>query len=209
MYLTRMELDTAKRAAVMALSSPNRIHGAVESAFAERKRTLWRIDRLAGKTYLLLVSEDRPDLGSAVKQFGTENGWESRDYTPFLEKIWAGDRRRFRLTANPVITKSAGSGNRGSVLAHVTVEQQEQWLADRAKKHGFSVATGEFSAVSSSWITLRKGKEGGRLVSFRSVTFEGILTVTDAALFRETLKNGIGREKAYGCGMLTVTGKEV
>lgn len=206
MYLTRMELDTAKRATVMALSSPNRIHGAVESAFAGRERNLWRIDRLSGKTYLLLVSESKPDLRDAAEQFGTEQGWESRDYSPFLEKIQVGDRRRFRLTANPVVAKSAGDGSRGRVLAHVTVEQQERWLAERAEKYGFSLSGEEFSVVNSSWVSLRKGREDGRIVTFREVTFEGILTVADAELFCSALKNGIGREKAYGCGMLTVTG---
>lgn len=41
-------------------------------------------------------------------------------------------------------------------------------------------------------------------VSFLAVTYEGILQVTDAELFRKALTDGIGREKAYGMGMLTV-----
>ena len=36
-------------------------------------------------------------------------------------------------------------------------------------------------------------------------TYEGILTVTDAEAFRNALVKGIGREKAFGMGMLTVT----
>ena len=36
------------------------------------------------------------------------------------------------------------------------------------------------------------------------VTYEGLLTVTDAAKFREALTSGIGRGKAYGLGLLTV-----
>ena len=204
-----MEFDLTKRKAAKALVAPGLIHGAVESAFPERKRTLWRIDRLNGKTYLLLLSEDKPDLSNAVEQFGTENGWETRSYDSFLAKIENGDKRCFRLCANPVITKSAGTGNRGAVLAHVTVKQQEQWLMERAGKHGFHVETEQYSAVYSDWVTFHKGNEGGRPVSFHMVTFEGLLTVTDAELFRETLVTGIGREKAYGCGMLTVTGKEV
>ncbi|MBR7005526.1 MAG: type I-E CRISPR-associated protein Cas6/Cse3/CasE [Candidatus Methanomethylophilaceae archaeon] len=31
-----------------------------------------------------------------------------------------------------------------------------------------------------------------------------MLKVTDADRFRESMVNGIGRAKAYGCGMLTV-----
>ena len=201
-----MELDTSKRKCMMALTAPSLFHGAIETSFAERGRTLWRIDRLAGRTYLLLVSDEKPELSHAVKQFGTESGWESRNYAPFIEKIREGDRRRFRVTANPVIAKSAGTGERGSVLAHVTTAQQEKWLADRAGRYGFSLSSDEFTAVNSNWYRFRKGTDPGRTVTFRAVTFEGILTVTDAELFRDMLRSGLGREKAYGCGLFTVTG---
>ena len=43
---------------------------------------------------------------------------------------------------------------------------------------------------------------------FAKVTFEGMLKVTDAELFRKTLREGIGKEKAYGCGLMTVLGNE-
>ena len=36
------------------------------------------------------------------------------------------------------------------------------------------------------------------------VTFEGILKVTDRDAFRRSMVSGIGRAKAYGCGLLTV-----
>ena len=49
-----------------------------------------------------------------------------------------------------------------------------------------------------------KGAERERPVSLLAVTYEGLLTVTDAALFRRTLTEGIGRGKAYGLGLLTV-----
>lgn len=205
MVLTRMELDTSKRKTVKALAAPNLFHGALESAFPERERLLWRVDRLADKTYLLVVSETQPDFSAAAEQFGTNEGWRSLDYSAFIENIRKGDRRRFRLTANPVVTKSAGSGNRGSVMAHLTPEQQEAWLFARAEKNGFSLTKDEYRVVESAWVSFRKCAENGRQVTFRRVTFEGLLTVTDEELFRSAMQNGIGREKAYGCGMLTVT----
>lgn len=208
MYLTRMELDTAKRKCAMALNSPNLFHGAIESAFPERNRKLWRIDQLHGRTYLLLQSDVLPDLSAAAEQFGTEAGWQSRSYDAFLASVRMGDRRSFRLTANPVITKSAGTGSRGTVMAHLTCAQQEKWLYDRAEKYGFSLQEGDFSVTQSAWVTFRKGTDHGRPISFKAATFEGVLTVTDAERFRETLQNGIGREKAYGCGLMTVLRNE-
>ena len=49
MYLSRVRLDAENRRTMIALSNPQKIHGAVESAFAgERERNLWRIDELGG-----------------------------------------------------------------------------------------------------------------------------------------------------------------
>jgi CRISPR system Cascade subunit CasE len=55
-----------------------------------------------------------------------------------------------------------------------------------------------------SWHQFYKGGDSRRRVSLLAVTFEGKLVVTDAAMFRETLVQGIGRGKAYGMGMMTV-----
>ena len=50
MYLSRVELDLTRRSTMEALAAPQKLHGAVESAFAgERRRRLWRLDRLGNQ----------------------------------------------------------------------------------------------------------------------------------------------------------------
>ena len=72
MYLSRAELDPTRRETMVALISPQKFHGAVENAFAgARRRRLWRLDQLGEKLYLLLLSEERPDLTALCAQFGT------------------------------------------------------------------------------------------------------------------------------------------
>lgn len=205
MYMTRMELDTARRATVLALASPNLLHGAIESSFpGERKRRLWRVDSLNGRRYLLIVSEDRPDLTAACTQFGVEGGnWETRDYAPFLSRIEAGSRWHFRLAVNPTISKAQKQGERGRVYAHITVEQQKNWLLCRAEKHGFHLDESDFDVVSRGLLTFNKGAERRR-VMLGVCTFEGILRVSDPERFRNALTEGIGRGKAYGLGLLTI-----
>ena len=73
MYLSRAELDPTRRETMVALISPQKFHGAVENAFpGARRRRLWRLDRLGERLYLLLLSEDAPELSGVVAESSEE-----------------------------------------------------------------------------------------------------------------------------------------
>jgi CRISPR system Cascade subunit CasE len=207
-YLTRIELDTRRRSTMKALVSPNLIHGAVEGAFqGEKTRKLWRIDNLGGRCYLLLLSDKLPDMEHVSEQFGVagvEGTWESKDYGKLLERIENGSVWQFRLTANPTRSCRGEKGTRGTIRAHVTPYYQKQWLMERSEKNGFNVKEDGFGVTKSYWQRFYKGCDRKNPLSILTVTYEGILTVTDVELFRKVLTEGIGREKAFGMGMLTV-----
>lgn len=216
MYLSRIELDTDRRETMIALSAPNRFHGAVEHSFpGDRARNLWRIDRLNDRTYLLLLSRDKPDLESAARQFGY-GIYETKNYDRLLERITDGSRWHFRLTANPTFSKSQGQGCtekhvRGVVIGCGTPEYQAEWLRRRSEKCGFHVrkadeayGSDDFTITKSRYLTFRKGTDNGRTVKILSVTFEGELTVTETESFKAALCDGIGRGKAYGQGLMTI-----
>ena len=206
MVLSRVALDTGRRSTMAALANPQKLHGAVESCLpGGRERRLWRLDTLGGKLYLLILSENRPDLSALYRQFGGQEPPESRDYAPLLSRITAGSIWRFRLTANPTVSCPVSAEQRGTVRAHASVKWQEKWLADRAEKHGFSLPEGGFTVTGSRW--LRFAKQDGekrRFVSLLSVTYEGVLQVNDPERFTALLTGGLGRGKAYGMGLMTV-----
>ena len=203
MYLTRVMIDTSKRMTMRALASPSIFHGAAESSFeGERKRRLWRIDNLNGNYYMLLLSEDRPELSGFCEQFSSENKWETVDYDKLLRNITAGDIKQFRLTANPTISVCDEKGKRGKVLAHITAEHQKQWLIEKGKSNGFILNDDSFDIVQCKW--KRFYKSGSKAITLLSVTYEGILEITDAELFRNALTKGIGRGRAYGMGLMTI-----
>lgn len=198
-----------------AMAKPTLFHGAIESSFQpySKERLLWRVDELRGQRYLLLVSRYQPDLSRVVQQFGREgqNASETKSYEPFLNKISHGDSWHFRLAANPTrsIRTASGDQKRGSVVAHVTREQQRDWLQVRAEQHGFILAPNGFDVVRSEWREFRKNERQRHPVSFKMATFEGALTVLEPELFKAALVNGIGRSKAYGCGLLTIAPLQV
>ena len=115
MYLSRAELDPTRRSTMIALTSPQKFHGAVENSFSgERRRRLWRLDSLNGKLYLLLLSEELPDLTGLCAQFGTGAAPETRRYEPLLERVTPGSCWQFRLTANPTLHPERPGGPAGA-----------------------------------------------------------------------------------------------
>lgn len=204
MYLSRIPLDASKRKTQIAMISPNKIHGAVEEAFPEKqKRNLWRIDRLKGKPYLLIVSTQKPNLPQIAAQFGFEKDCgESKEYSQLLNRIEKGSEWHFRLAANPV--HSIGNGEkRGKIVAHISEKYQLKWLYTQAAKKGFCILPEGAYVMESNWRIFTKYNSHQK-VRLLEVVFEGRLRVEDVDLFKDALINGIGREKAYGMGMLTV-----
>ncbi|MDN3357338.1 type I-E CRISPR-associated protein Cas6/Cse3/CasE [Actinomadura sp. DC4] len=225
MYLTRFRVNTQRVPARRLLSSPQMLHAAVLSSFAEPPtqnadgpRVLWRLDRNSNaETHLFIVSPDKPDLTHLVEQAGwpTTGGWQTLEYAPFLSRLTKGDRWAFRLTANPVHSIRRTDKEPTKVTAHVTPRHQMQWLLDRQEKAGFTIAekpqerrltegdVHELIVHDRRQIAFKK-KGNTRPVSLATATFDGRLEITDPDTFRRTLTSGIGRAKAYGCGLMTL-----
>ena len=193
MYLSRIDIDSSSPSARKALASPEVMHAIIEKCFETSERNLWRIDGLR----LLVVSTALPSYPEAALQLGELP--VSKDYDPFLSKIIEGNIYCFRLTANPVHSIKMSSGERGKVLAHVTISQQIDWLGKKAEKFGCKPK--QFSITESGFVIFRRQ---GKQVTLKLATFEGNLIVTDRELFVAALTGGVGRGKAYGAGMLTV-----
>lgn len=205
MYLSRAELDPTRRSTMTALVSPQKFHGAVEQSFSgERRRRLWRLDTLGGKLYLLLLSEDVPDLSGLCEQFGTGTPPETRPYEPLLNRVTQGSCWQFRLTVNPTYSQKDPDNlqERGTLKPCYLEVQQEKWLLEQSEKHGFAVQDGMFQVTRKQ--TYHFLKNGRQPVTLLAVTYEGVLQVTDPEKFKELLCNGIGRGKAYGLGLMTI-----
>lgn len=215
MYLTQMHLNATRRGAQKLLGSPQVMHAAVQAAFSPNSleyangRALWRIDRPdKTTTSLLIVSPIEPDLTHVVEQAGwqTTQAWQTREYGQLLDRLKPGQQWGFRIRANPVRNVRLRDWADTKPVGHVTVKQQEDWLVSRTATHGFQIPDGQqdtaaFSVVGRDRLQFTKG---GHKVVLSTVTFEGVLKVVDADLLRAALISGIGRAKAYGCGMLTL-----
>lgn len=211
MYLTRFEINKARRGAQKLLGSPQAMHAAVMSAFAAPTpgpdgRVLWRVDGGEVHTRLFIVSPTAPDLTHLVEQAGwpTTETWTTREYSPFLASLQAGQEWGFRLAANPTHSVPGEHGTRGKRLAHVTAEQQRQWLLDRADAMGLDLGEGTEARVNVTGRWLRRFDRRGSQVTVSVAQFDGVGHVVDADRLRSVLRSGIGPAKGYGCGLLTL-----
>ena len=218
MFLSRFGINPARRGARFLLGNPQAMHAAVMSAFPPNQpgpdgRVLWRVDRDGHAATLYIVSPAEPDLTHLVEQAGWATAtWDTRDYAQLLGRIQPDQRWAFRLQANPV-KQSMDPLTKGKRLPHVTPAQQGQWLADRAERNGFAIETAEDGSPQLQ-VSARTKSAFGRndphhpeskaTVTLVRAQFDGILRVTDRNLFQTALTAGIGRAKAYGCGLMTI-----
>lgn len=161
-------------------------------------------------------------------------GWQTRPYAPLLDRLNTGDHWAFRLTANPVHTVRRKEGEPRKLTAHLTPVHQMGWLLDeeRQKRLGFRVCEKpadrrllphgtthqkrphpgdryELVIRDTRSLSFSKSRSSGgghrdKPVTVVTVTFEGRLEVTDPDALRRALTQGIGRARAYGCGLLTL-----
>jgi CRISPR system Cascade subunit CasE len=100
-------------------------------------------------------------------------------------------------------------------------EEQIQWLKKKAfnsdkpeSDHGFEILKAEIKnlddkielrdSIFSGAVEINMAKKGDEDISFLSVDYSGILKVTDPEKFTAALTTGIGRAKAFGCGLLLI-----
>ncbi|MFI8932528.1 type I-E CRISPR-associated protein Cas6/Cse3/CasE [Streptomyces sp. NPDC053474] len=232
-YLTRCHLNPARahhltahpqrlHAAIASAFPPAGTH-----SHSPAHRALWRLDETTSphrQTTLLIVSATPPDLTHVIEQAGWPHlatreapGWNTRPYQVLLDRLKPGLRLYFRLTANPTYMAYRPEG-RGARTAHTTPTHQLRWLLQQAPNAGFQIPPmphithpqqpedHQATVISSHLLNFSRTQPTGRTdrVHIRAATYEGHLDVADPDTLRHTLTHGLGRAKAYGCGLLTL-----
>lgn len=220
MFLHRIHLDPRCREARRDLADPYQLHATLCRAFSPPDRKcpegeiLWRLEpetSCDGSPRVLVQSRTIPEWnGIGVK------GWLAKTDPPLdlktrlnLDSLKCGQRFRFRLRANPCVTRS------GKRLGLLKTEEQEQWLVRKGERHGFALpylSRFDLSEAQPTRIDVRisqeqmlRGKQNtGNGVRVFSALYDGMLTVIEADKFRTALQAGIGHGKVMGLGLLSV-----
>lgn len=220
MLLHRIHLNPRCREARRDLSDPYQLHSTLCRAFCEPSKKspegeiLWRLEPEsdpAGHPRVLVQSRSMPNW----MRIGVE-GWLANADPAIdlrerlkLESVKVGQRFRFRMRANPCVTRN------GKRIGLLRLEEQEAWMERKGQLHGFllpqlvSANSSESPQarvdVSISHEQMLRGKRrSGNGIHVYSVLYDGILTVTHLEKFKLALEAGVGHGKVMGLGLLSV-----
>lgn len=220
MFPHRIHLDPRCREARRDLSDAYQLHSTLCRAFCEpdskcpEGEFLWRLEPETDSVdcpRILVQSRTLPDWSGIGVQ-----GWLANVDPPVhlkerlkLDFLKVGQRFRFRLRANPCVTRN------GKRLGLLKLEDQETWVERKAQQHGFSLpclvsfdlsesSQGRVDVRISRGQMIRGAQHGGNGIRIYSVLYDGVLTVMDPDFFRVALQTGIGHGKVMGLGLLSV-----
>ena len=200
MHLTRLRLDPRSAQARRDLSDAYEMHRTLVRAFVcapdqSPPRILWRAEPAAAwSDPIVLVQSQEIGNWSVLEDLPNylKSGVETRELSP-EQWLHTGERFRFRLFANPTVTRD---GKRQGLTSE---DAQLAWLARQGVRCGFSV---EAALVTGT--ELLGSRKPDHRISLLKACFEGRLQVSDAALLAQALSTGIGPGKAFGCGLLSL-----
>ena len=136
---------------------------------------------------ILIVSNRSPRQAPYIKR-GPEE---------IPEKLLGFPSYRFEITINPVKRDSAS----GKLVPLRTREAVGEWFAAKAPGWGFELAAGHLEVES---MNVAQFEKKGQWVTLSQATLTGLLKVRDAPRFAQSFTRGLGRGKAFGCGLLQI-----
>jgi CRISPR system Cascade subunit CasE len=181
--------------------------GQSEGLHRQEHGLLWRAEPSRG--LVVVQSASVPDW-----QWAEENGY----LDGFAQVKWClteseeGDVYRFTARLNAVKRDYIPEGKRqvksqrGALRAVRGRKALTEWFAAKGRDAGFVLAAdgSEMPRLKVAEEELVRGTRQGKPLVFHSVSFCGDLIVTDAEKFDRMLNDGLGREKSYGFGLVTV-----
>lgn len=179
-------------------------------------RFLWRRD---GDLSRYFVLGPKPADGSPFFDIETR---------PFAPDLSAGDRLAFQLRVNATVNRKVGTGPDGRALRRrcdVTMDlirSEEEaataprprarlrdaladvaardWLSRQGEANGFTLTAVQVDSYTVEDVP----RQRERPVRFGVLDVQGLLDITDPAAFLTRLALGIGRARAFGCGLMLI-----
>ena len=203
MYLSKLTLDPRQPQARRDLSDAYEMHRTLARAFAPNEKTppvrfLWRLERRTEhqpSSVVLVQSAKTADWSVLNTLSGYASEILPNKAVDLEVLIQPGARYRFRLLANPTVTR------KGKRYGLTREEDQLAWIARQGERYGFSVLGCVRGADER--LQVRQGSTGNR-ITVHTALFEGVLEAVEPDRLRKGVVNGLGHGKSLGLGLLSL-----
>ena len=206
MYLTQIMLANTVGINYI-IADCQRMHTLVMSGFpsgdSETPRSdmavLYDVEPTRSGVRVLIQSDIAPNI-DAYRMYCARNTEPCvKNISALSEVLQNGMKLRFSVCANPTVQQSHTHGPRSARRFISDYDQRQRWLKRKLAEGG----AGLNMAIETGSDTVR-GKRKDAPLKFIGVRWAGVLTITDAKAFERLLRTGLGPERAYGMGMLTL-----
>ncbi|MFJ8227939.1 type I-E CRISPR-associated protein Cas6/Cse3/CasE [Streptomyces griseus] len=211
LWLTRIVPDTRSPQARHDLGDPIGTHRRIMSLFPSdagpdpraRFGILFRTEDTPTGPHLLVQSTYEPDATRLPDGYGTT---VTRPLDALLDAIRPGLTIRYRCAASPVRKPGATTRalyNLPPVVALTGTAADEWWLR-QADNSGIKPLTHHSHPLDAVRGQRRPTGAPPQNIRHARTQFDGTAAIIDTGLLRQAVLNGIGRGKAYGCGLLSI-----
>ncbi|MYS81044.1 type I-E CRISPR-associated protein Cas6/Cse3/CasE [Embleya scabrispora] len=212
-WLARLTLDTSRADVRRELRDAVAMHRRVMSLFPDLPKiegarshfgVLHRVEQAERQVVLMVQSNTKVAPGRFPNGYAVDSA--SRDIEPLLNALAHGRRLSYRCDANPV--RRPGHTTRELYrnlppLVALHGRHADDWWHRRAGLAGLKIYTHLSHPLDAA--VGRSGTGGGaQKVRHHRVRFEGTAEIVDPDALRAAMIGGVGKGRAYGCGLLTI-----
>jgi CRISPR system Cascade subunit CasE len=214
-WLTRIIPDPRSRDArcdTQGTAAPINLHRRLMSLFPKdigpdaraRLGVLFRTEDTPTGPHILLQSTHHPDVNGLPDGYGTTL---TRPLDPLLDALRAGLTVRYRCVASAVRKPGATTRANYGLPAVVPLRgaAADEWWLRQADTVGLKPLILQSQALDT--VHGQRGTSGAaaeQRIRHARTQFDGTAAIVDPDLLRTKITEGIGRGKAYGCGLLSI-----
>lgn len=211
LWLTRIVPDTRSQDARRDLAGAIGMHRRIMSLYPfdagpdprARFGVLFRTEDTPTGPHLLIQSTHEPDTTRLPDGYGTTL---TRPLDALIDAIRPGLTIRYRCVASPV--RKPGATTRALYnlppVVPLTGAAADEWWLRQADQSGIKPLTHHSQPLDTMRGERHPDGAAPQRIRHARTQFDGTAAIIDTDLLKATVLNGIGRGKAYGCGLLSI-----
>ena len=204
--LSLLHLDADDPQVRVDMRDVSELHRSTMSAFADMRGSarpradlgiLYRLGSGDEQFTLIVQSQVRPRWDDLPRGYLSRSA-DIRPLEPLLDRIIPGSVWQFRLVANATVARQGAR--------HGLTRERDliAWLLARGTQLGARLEADRTPTFIARDLGDVRGRRGPNRITVRQASFDGVLEAVDAAALKRAVLDGVGRARAYGCGLLSL-----